>query len=112
MSTDSERFYNTVLELLQDPDEDEEVNALLNWWNKSVHISLSDACAVRTEDISGNSFPVFCQEPNRAPRTACSPRYESVASPARAHWKLQKLVVQELLQNRARRYASITVRSQ
>jgi hypothetical protein len=32
--TDSERFYNSVIELLEDPDEQEEVNALVTWWNR------------------------------------------------------------------------------
>jgi len=32
-STDSERFYDTVLEFLDDPDEKDEVNDLLLWWN-------------------------------------------------------------------------------
>ena len=34
--SDSERFYNTVLDLLEDIEEIEEVNKLLNWWNRSV----------------------------------------------------------------------------
>jgi hypothetical protein len=32
--TDSERFYNSILELLDDPDQIEEVNRLLAWWNR------------------------------------------------------------------------------
>jgi hypothetical protein len=32
-STDSERFYGTVLEFLDDPEEKEEVSNLLMWWN-------------------------------------------------------------------------------
>ncbi|KAH7916871.1 hypothetical protein BV22DRAFT_1108643 [Leucogyrophana mollusca] len=32
--TDSERFYNTILELLNDPDEREEVELLMTWWNR------------------------------------------------------------------------------
>jgi hypothetical protein len=31
--TDSERFYVTVLEFLNDPEENGEVDGLLNWWN-------------------------------------------------------------------------------
>ena len=34
--TDSERFYNTVLDLFDDIDEREEVNDLLTWWNRYV----------------------------------------------------------------------------
>ncbi|KAI0312028.1 hypothetical protein OF83DRAFT_1067881 [Amylostereum chailletii] len=32
--TDSERFYHSVLDLLEDPEEREEVQALLAWWNR------------------------------------------------------------------------------
>ncbi len=32
--TDSERFYNTVLDLFDDVEEQEEVNGLLTWWNR------------------------------------------------------------------------------
>lgn len=34
--TDSVRFYNTLLEFLEDPDEQEEVNQLLLFWNQYV----------------------------------------------------------------------------
>jgi hypothetical protein len=33
-ATDSERFYNLVLDLFEDVDEREEVNDLLTWWNR------------------------------------------------------------------------------
>jgi len=32
--TDSERFYNSLLEIMDDPAEKTEVEALLNWWNQ------------------------------------------------------------------------------
>ena len=32
--TDSERFYNSSLELLEDPDEKDEVKQLMTWWNR------------------------------------------------------------------------------
>jgi hypothetical protein len=32
--TDSERFYNTVLDLFDDAEEQEEVNELQTWWNR------------------------------------------------------------------------------
>ena len=32
-STDSERFYVSVLDFLDDPEEKDEVDDLLNWWN-------------------------------------------------------------------------------
>ena len=32
--TDSERFYNSLLELFEDPDEKQEVDELQVWWNR------------------------------------------------------------------------------
>ncbi|KJA15039.1 hypothetical protein HYPSUDRAFT_109097, partial [Hypholoma sublateritium FD-334 SS-4] len=34
--TDSERFYNSILELLQEPDEADQVDSLLSWWNQQI----------------------------------------------------------------------------
>ncbi|KIM63593.1 hypothetical protein SCLCIDRAFT_116776, partial [Scleroderma citrinum Foug A] len=34
--TDSERFYTSILELLGDPEEKEEVDQLLGWWNRQI----------------------------------------------------------------------------
>ncbi|KAF8838878.1 hypothetical protein BDN67DRAFT_982216 [Paxillus ammoniavirescens] len=34
--TDSEHFYNSILALLEDPDEKEEVDQLMTWWNHQV----------------------------------------------------------------------------
>jgi hypothetical protein len=34
MISDSERFYNSILDLLEDIDEQEEVRDLLVWWNR------------------------------------------------------------------------------
>jgi hypothetical protein len=34
MITDSERFYNSILDLLEDVDERREVEDLLKWWNR------------------------------------------------------------------------------
>lgn len=34
LTTDSERFYNSVVEFLEDPDENVEVQELLVWWNR------------------------------------------------------------------------------
>jgi hypothetical protein len=33
-TSDSERFYNSVLDLFDDADEKEEVGDLLMWWNR------------------------------------------------------------------------------
>ncbi|KAJ3528944.1 hypothetical protein NMY22_g9199 [Coprinellus aureogranulatus] len=35
-STDSERFYKTIIEFLESPSEEEEVGDLLKWWNQRV----------------------------------------------------------------------------
>lgn len=32
--TDSEHFYSSIIELLDDPDEKEEVDQLMTWWNR------------------------------------------------------------------------------
>jgi hypothetical protein len=34
VSTDSETFYTSILDLLEDPEETEEVDELLAWWNR------------------------------------------------------------------------------
>ena len=34
--TDSEHFYSSIVELLDDPDEKEEVDQLMTWWNRCV----------------------------------------------------------------------------
>ena len=33
LATDSERFYNSILDLFDDPEEQGEVNDLMAWWN-------------------------------------------------------------------------------
>ncbi|KAH6897814.1 hypothetical protein BKA70DRAFT_1116106 [Coprinopsis sp. MPI-PUGE-AT-0042] len=40
--TDSETFYNSVLDLLEDPEEQEEVKDLLSWWDKRIFPSFSN----------------------------------------------------------------------
>jgi len=32
--TDSERFYNSILDVFKDPDEKQEVDNLVVWWNR------------------------------------------------------------------------------
>jgi len=34
MATDSERFYDSILDLFDDVEEQEEVNELKTWWNR------------------------------------------------------------------------------
>ncbi|KAI0055415.1 hypothetical protein BV25DRAFT_1815634 [Artomyces pyxidatus] len=48
--TDSERFYNSVLELFEDPDEQNEVDDLLVWWNRQIFPSYSSAKRTISKD--------------------------------------------------------------
>ncbi|KAF8451069.1 hypothetical protein L210DRAFT_817920, partial [Boletus edulis BED1] len=34
--TDLEHFYNSIIDLLQDPDKKDEVEPLLTWWNRQI----------------------------------------------------------------------------
>ena len=38
LATDSERFYNSIIELLDDPEEKDGVDQLLIWWNRYVEL--------------------------------------------------------------------------
>ncbi|OBZ77788.1 hypothetical protein A0H81_02017 [Grifola frondosa] len=48
--TDSQRFYNSVAELLDDVEESEEVNALLNWWDRQVFPNTASNSSVPTKN--------------------------------------------------------------
>ncbi|KAG2116643.1 uncharacterized protein F5147DRAFT_568026, partial [Suillus discolor] len=50
-STDSETFYHSLLDLLEDPEECQEVDELLIWWNRQVFPASSAA----KRPISANS---------------------------------------------------------
>ncbi|KAF8833673.1 hypothetical protein BDN67DRAFT_1017286 [Paxillus ammoniavirescens] len=70
--TDSERFYNSILEFLDDPEEKDEVDQLLVWWNRQVfplyteheHMSsqnralarIQQKCAQYQESIANSSM--------------------------------------------------------
>ncbi|KAG1842301.1 hypothetical protein C8R48DRAFT_751100 [Suillus tomentosus] len=41
--TDSERFYNSILDIFEDPDEKQEVDDLAVWWNRQIFPSYSTA---------------------------------------------------------------------
>ncbi|KAG1842189.1 hypothetical protein DFJ58DRAFT_666086 [Suillus subalutaceus] len=43
MTTDSETFYHSLLDLLEDPEESKEVDELLTWWNRQVFPTSSAA---------------------------------------------------------------------
>ncbi|KAG1892879.1 uncharacterized protein F5891DRAFT_963835, partial [Suillus fuscotomentosus] len=50
-TTDSETFYHSLLDLLEDPEECQEVDELLTWWNRQVFPTSSAA----KRPISANS---------------------------------------------------------
>ena len=58
MVTDSERFYSSILDLLEDVDEQEDVNALLVWWNRFVLSPqpIGDSLTMTQADISDLFF--------------------------------------------------------
>ncbi|KAF5314750.1 hypothetical protein D9611_007065 [Ephemerocybe angulata] len=44
--TDSETFYQTLLELMEDPKEEEEVKKLLAWWNRTIFPAASNGVRI------------------------------------------------------------------
>jgi len=48
--TDSERFYNSVLEFFEDPDEHDDVQELLVWWNRQIFPGYSSAQRAPAKD--------------------------------------------------------------
>jgi len=50
MVTDSERFYNSVLQYFEDVDEKEQVDELLVWWNQRIFPGYSSAQRVPAKD--------------------------------------------------------------
>ena len=75
MVTDSERFYNSIDELLNDPEEKDEVDQLLTWWNRYGLISLitflTSSIQASLPSLHGqraNAIPkqCFCQDPSEA----------------------------------------------
>jgi hypothetical protein len=58
-ATDSERFYNSLLDLFEDVDEMEEVNNLLTWWNWYVHKILPFHWAFVDYHLPSQIFPAY-----------------------------------------------------
>jgi len=52
-TTDSETFYTSILDLLEDDDEKEEVKELLTWWNRQADAS-PHKCSVLNPPIKAN----------------------------------------------------------
>lgn len=50
LATDSERFYNSILDLFEDVDEQQEVNDLLTWWNRQIFPSSSSGARPSGKD--------------------------------------------------------------
>ncbi|KAF8834708.1 hypothetical protein BDN67DRAFT_914422 [Paxillus ammoniavirescens] len=48
--TDSERFYGSIVELLDDPEEKDEVDQLLTWWNRQVFPLYADLERLPSKD--------------------------------------------------------------
>lgn len=56
LTTDSERFYSSILELLDDPQEKEEVDQLVVWWNRC---ACPMFCIDRADDSNSQVFPLY-----------------------------------------------------
>lgn len=68
--TDSEKFYNSVLEVLEDPDETKEVDALLAWWNRWVWFQLhSFIIYLLTNSLIAYFSPTILQIPDLYQKT-------------------------------------------
>jgi hypothetical protein len=50
--TDSERFYNTVLDLFDLADEREEISDLLTWWNRYVMVPNAPSAVAQSSYLS------------------------------------------------------------
>ena len=55
--TDSKHFYNSILELLEDPEEKDEVNQLMTWWNRYIWNSFESTLT----NILGQIFPLYTE---------------------------------------------------
>ncbi|KIM57566.1 hypothetical protein SCLCIDRAFT_28782 [Scleroderma citrinum Foug A] len=41
--TNSEWFYNSIIEILEDPNEKDEVEHLMTWWNRQIFLLYADS---------------------------------------------------------------------
>ncbi|EGO04518.1 hypothetical protein SERLA73DRAFT_44218, partial [Serpula lacrymans var. lacrymans S7.3] len=58
LTTDSEHFYNSILTLLDDPEECVEVKSLMNWWNCQV---FPIHCAPKTLPSKHSALAKICE---------------------------------------------------
>ena len=56
---DSERFYNSILELLDDQDEKGEVDQLMAWWNRCVIFEITDFSLMKATDKYFRYIPIL-----------------------------------------------------
>lgn len=73
MMTDSEHFYDSTLEILEDPEEQQEVQALMKWWNMWALYNTIQKFKLLNMILSINNRHIF---PNhvlglRAPKKDC-----------------------------------------
>ena len=60
MDIDSLGFYNSILNFLEDPEEEEEVNGLLQFWNQSVlAMSIIQVGSTRLMRAGRSSLPIW-----------------------------------------------------
>ena len=57
-TTDSETFYLSILDLFEDPEEQDEVRNLLSWWNRYVSIC-RNVLMCRVNILSSQIFPTY-----------------------------------------------------
>jgi hypothetical protein len=61
--TDSERFYNSILDLFEDVEETEEVNDLLTWWNRYVSVSALSISLSKPHNLQPDLPQLFIRPP-------------------------------------------------
>ena len=88
--TDSELFYNSILDLLEDPDECAEVDDLLSWWNRSVLWPLYHGWNVdRFQLYAARSSRTSLHLPALCPRIVLWPRSKPEGQLKRGFWEIK-----------------------
>jgi hypothetical protein len=74
--TDSQRFYDTVLDLFDDVEESTEVNELMAWWNRYERIV---SIAYESDKLDNNRliFPHYCENPRPPHKTSALARIKA-----------------------------------
>lgn len=71
--TDSERFYNSIMEILTDRDEAKEIKELLTWWDRYVLSVVSSSGCFSSLLLHRRIFPGAIAVAKRAIPTDCGP---------------------------------------